>query len=43
MAGYSAMGKFRQADGVVHALRVLASDAGFDYVFDDKNQLIIIK
>jgi len=43
MAGYSAMGKFRQADGVEHALRVLASDAGFDYVFDDKNQLIIIK
>ena len=41
--GYSAMGKFRQADGVEHALRVLASDAGFDYVFDDKNQLIIIK
>ena len=37
------MGKFRQADGAEHALRVLASDAGFDYVFDDKNQLIIIK
>lgn len=43
VVGYSAMGKFRQADGVEHALRVLASDAGFDYVFDDKNQLIIIQ
>ncbi len=43
MAGYSAMGKFRQADGVEHALRVLASDAGFDYLFDEENQLIIIQ
>ena len=43
MADYSAMGKFRQSDGVEHALRVLATDAGFQYVFDDINQLIIIK
>lgn len=36
-------GKFRQADGVDYALRVLQRDISFEYIKDDETQIITIK
>lgn len=36
-------GKFRQADGIDYALRVLQKDIRFEYVRDEENQTIVIR
>ena len=40
---YRCTGKFRQIDGIDHALRVLQKDVHFTYERDEANQCIIIK
>lgn len=40
---FSYTGKFRQADGIEYALRVLQKDIRFEYVRDEENQTIVIK
>ena len=40
---YYFTGKFRQADGIDYALRVLQRDIRFKYERDDENQIIYIR
>ena len=40
---YNFTGKFRQADGIDYALRVLQKDISFRYERDDENQVIYIR
>jgi len=40
---YAPTGKFRQADGIDYALRVLQRDMRFRYERDEENQTIYIK
>ena len=40
---YFFTGKFRQADGIDYALRVLQKDICFKYERDDENQIIYIR
>lgn len=40
---YNYTGKFRQADGIDYALRVLQKDLRFSYSQDDENQMIYIE
>jgi len=40
---YYFTGKFRQADGIDYALRVLQRDIRFRYERDDENQIIYIR